>query len=77
MMTLIAAALAAATPTTPAQAPADAHAQHQHGMPGEAGQQHQMMSETGKECCCKEMMEKMHSGHDMGRMQDHQEHSGK
>lgn len=63
MMTLIAAAIAAAAPAaSPAGAPSD----HQ-----------QQMAQKGEECCCKEMMEKMHSGHDMGRMQDHQEHSGK
>jgi hypothetical protein len=76
MMTLIAAALAATAQAPPVQAPADAHAQHQHAT-GEASQQHQMMAGMTEECCCKEMMEKMHSGPDMGRMHDHSEHDGK
>ena len=63
MMTLIAAALAAAQPA-PAPPPADAHSQH---MPmGQNGQHEQM-----KMCdCCKDM-----AHHDMDRA-EHQGHSG-
>ncbi len=72
MLNLIPAALVAAAPAAPAQMPADAHAQH-HSAP-QGHEQHQKMAQMAKECCCKEMMEKMHSGHDMTRMQDHQDH---
>lgn len=68
IITMFAAALAAAAPAAPAP-PADAHPQHQ-SMPGH--QQHGDMAKM-KDCCCHEMMEKMHSGHGM---QDHQEHGG-
>jgi hypothetical protein len=68
MMTLIAAALAAAQPVS---APAaDAHAQHE-----QAPADHK-----GMDCCkdcCKEMMDKMHSGHDMKGMHDHQDHGAR
>ncbi|HET6536472.1 MAG TPA: hypothetical protein VFG41_09855 [Sphingomicrobium sp.] len=70
MITLIAAALAAAAPQA---APADVHAQHQQMAPAQGHQQHEAMKE---DCCCKEMMEK-HSGHDMSRMPDNQEHGGR
>lgn len=64
MIAMIAAALAA----TAAPAP----------MPPEHAQHHQMASQAGdmagmKNCCCKDMMEKMHSGHAMDRMHDHQD----
>ena len=71
MLNLIAAALAVAQPNVPADAQAQ-HAQHQ-----QSGQQgHAQHGKMAKECCCKEMMEKMRSGHDMDRKQDHQEHGG-
>jgi ribosomal protein L12E/L44/L45/RPP1/RPP2 len=75
MMNLIAAALVAAQP---AAAPADAHAQHaQHQQtPPKSHEQHKQMAEM-KDCCCKEMMDKMHSGRGKDGMQDHQEHGGR
>ena len=76
MMPLIAAALAAAAPATPTQIPADAHAQHQQMAPGQGHEQHQM-ADMGKDCCCKDMKDKMHSDHDMDGMQHHQEHGGR
>lgn len=69
MMTLIAAAIAASAPSAPMQMPANAPAMHE-----QQAQQHMAQMKEG--CCCKDMMEKMHSGHDMNRMQDHQEHHG-
>jgi hypothetical protein len=67
MMTLMIAAAVAAQPAPPA---------NPHGqMSPMQGQQ--QMAEMGEKCCCKEMMGKMHSDHDMDRMQDHQEQSGK
>jgi hypothetical protein len=69
MMTLIAAAIAAAPPSVPMQMPANAPAMHQQ-------QAQQQMAEMKDDCCCKDMMEKMHSGHDMDGMQHHQEHHG-
>lgn len=66
MMTLIAAAIAAAAPAAPAQMPSDAHAQHQQGQMAEM-----------KDCCCKDMMDKMHSDKKMDGMQDHQEHGAR
>lgn len=64
MISLIAAAvLAAQAPAAPSANPMDQHAQHQ----------------PAKDDCCKDCckdMEKMHSGQDMNRMQDHQEHGG-
>jgi hypothetical protein len=74
MLNLIAAALAVAQPSVPADAQAQ-HAQHQQA--GQKGhEQHGQMAKMGKECCCKEMMEKMRSGHDVDRKQGHQEHGG-
>jgi hypothetical protein len=70
MIMMIAAALAATAPATPAATPADAHAQHQQV------QQQGHMAQN-EQCCCKDMMEKMHSGHDMDRMPSRQEHSGR
>ena len=67
MITLIAAAAVAAAPTPPMQMPAHTPEMHQQHMAQMAGM---------KDCCCKEMMEKMHSGHDMDRMQDHQDQKG-
>ena len=69
MMTLIfAAAAAAAQPAVPAQ-PLDAHAKHQQA----AGQhQHGQMAEM-KDCCCKDMMAKMHESHQA----THEGHSGR
>lgn len=75
MMTLIAAALAAAqtAPATPA-ASTNPHAQHQQGAQ-QALMQHQQMAKMGEDCaCCKKMMEKMHS--EMKRMHDHREQGG-
>ena len=68
MITLIAAAAVAAAPAPPVQTPAHTPEMHQQDMAQMAG-----MKDC---CCCKDMMEKMHSGHDMDRMEDHQEHSG-
>jgi hypothetical protein len=63
MMTLMIAAAVAAQPAPPA---------NPHGqMAPMQGQQHEGMK---NDCCCKEMMEKMHEGQDMDRMHDHQEH---
>jgi hypothetical protein len=64
MMTLIAAAIAAAAPTAPAQMPSDAHKQHQQSQMADM-----------KDCCCKDMMDKMHSDMKMDGMQDYQEHN--
>ena len=62
MMTLIAAALAAAqpAPAAPATAAADAHTQHQ-----QMGQMGMMSEKEMADChkCCEEMMAKMHEGH--------------
>ena len=66
MISLIAAAIAAAAPAAPMQMPSDAHQQNQQGHVAEM-----------KDCCCKDMMEKMRSGHDMKGMQDHHEHGGR
>jgi hypothetical protein len=71
MMTLIAAAaLAAQAPTAPANEPMANHAQHQ---------QSAMAEKKGMDCCkdCCKDMDKGHSGHDMDRKQDHQEHGGR
>jgi hypothetical protein len=68
MMTLIAAAaLAAQAPTAPTADPMANHAQHHQAAPSEK-----------KDCCteCCKDMDKDHSGHDMDRMDNHQEHSG-
>lgn len=62
MMIMIAASLAAAAPATPAQH-IDAHAQH---MQMSGHEQHGQMADM-KDCCCKEMMDKMHgdrAGHE-------------
>ena len=74
MLNLIAAALAAAQPAVPVDAQAQ-HAQHQQAAQ-QGHEQHGQMAKMGKECCCKEMMEKMRSGHDANRTGDHQEHGG-
>jgi hypothetical protein len=74
MLNLIAAALAVAQPTVPAPAQAQPAQHPQSGQQGH--ERHGQMAKMGKECCCKEMMEKMRSGHDTGRKQDHQEHGG-
>ena len=69
MMTLIAAAaLATQAPTLPANSTAN-HAQHQESA---------MAEKKGMDCCkdCCKDMEKMHSGHDLERMPDHQQHGG-
>ena len=57
MMILIAAALAAAAPSAPAQ-PGDAHAQRH-----EMGQHEQHNDKDCCKDCCKDMMSKMHEGH--------------
>jgi hypothetical protein len=79
MITLIAAAIAAAAPAAapaaPMQMPADAHAQHQQAPQGH--EQHGQMAAMGDDCCCKDMMEKMHSGHYMDGKKGHQEHTGR
>lgn len=72
MITLIAAAIAAASPAAPMQMPANAPAMQQDQQHDQMGKMAQMKND----CCCKEMMEKMHSGQDMDRMQDHREHGG-
>ena len=66
MLNMIAAALAAAQPAAPAP-PADAHAQHQQmghqpGAMNSAPMKPGMMAGM-KDCCCKDMMAKMHQGH--------------
>jgi hypothetical protein len=65
MMTLMIAAAVAAQPAPPA---------NPHGQM--SPMQGQQMAQMKDDCCCKEMMEKMHSGQDMNRMQDHPEHGG-
>lgn len=62
---IFAAAVAAAQPAPVGTPAADAHAQ-QHKAP---------MAEM-KECCCEEMMKKMHDGQKMGGMQDHRGSGG-
>lgn len=72
MLNLIAAALVAAAPAAPAQ-PADAHTQHQQ-MGHELGQMKPgMMAEMKDDCCCKDMMAKMHDGQD----RQHKEHNNR
>ena len=66
MITLIAAAIAAAAPTPPMQMPSDAHSQHQQGQMAEM-----------KDCCCKDMMDKMHSDKKMDGMHGHPEHGAR
>ena len=70
MIYMIAAALVAVAPA----APADAHAQNaQHRQAAQqSGQKHD--AKMDEKCCCKDMMEKMHS--EMKGMHNHQEHSG-
>ncbi len=58
MMMMIAASLAAAAPAAPAQ-PMGAHVQH---MPMAGHEQHGQMADM-KDCCCKEVMDKMHGEH--------------
>ena len=58
MLNLIAAALVAAAPVPPAP-PADAHAQHEAMGDMKPGMPAQMKDD----CCCKDMMAKMHQGH--------------
>ena len=66
MMALIFAAAVAAAQPAPAgtSAPANPHARHM-------GEMAKM-----KDCCCEEMMKKMHDGQKMDRAQDHQGHQG-
>ena len=73
MLTMMIAAVAAAA--QPGAAPASQPVQHpQMQMDAHQGHaQHGQMADK-KDCCCKDMMEKMHSGHEMKGMQDHQEH---
>ena len=59
MMIMIAASLAAAAPAAPAQ-PIDAHAQH---MQMEGHEQHHGQMADMKNCCCEDMMAKMHGDH--------------
>ena len=62
MLNLIVAALVAAAPAAPAAPaqPADAHAQHgQMGAKQPGQMDHGKMAEM-KDCCCKDMMAKMH-----------------
>ena len=73
MMMLIAAAIAAAQPAVPASPPATAQPPHSHEMHMAQGGDHKAM-DCCKDCC--KDMEKGHSGQDMDRMQDHQQHSG-
>lgn len=68
MITLIAAAVVAAAPTPPMQMPAHTPEMHQ---------QHMAQMADMKDCCCQEMMEKMHSGQDMHRMEHHPEQKTK
>ena len=74
MLTIMIAAAAVAA--QPGSAPASPPAQHPHMMQMNAHQGHGQNGKMAdmKDCCCKDMMEKMHSGHDMKGMQDHQEH---
>lgn len=69
MMTLIAAALVAAQP---AAVPADAP-QHAPMMQMGAQQGHEQDGQMAdmKDCCCKDMMAKMHGGHPAAH-EDHQ-----
>lgn len=64
MLNLIAAALVAAAPAPPVASaqPADAHAQHQK-MDHQSGDKKPGMMAEMKDCCCKDMMAKMHKGH--------------
>ncbi|HET7606958.1 MAG TPA: hypothetical protein VFK28_12945 [Sphingomicrobium sp.] len=66
---------AAAVAAQPGSAPASPPSQHPQ-MQMDAHQGHAQSGKMAdmKDCCCKDMMEKMHSGHDMKGMQDHQEH---
>lgn len=73
MISLFAAALAAAAPAAPAATPAAAHAQHaqhQQGQP-QAAPGHGQAPQADGCHCCKEMMKKMHSGHDKPGQQQH------
>ena len=59
MMTLIAAALVAAAPAPPANAPAQAQPMNHPMGEMKSG----TMAEMKDDCCCKDMMAKMHDGH--------------
>ena len=61
MITLIAAALAAAQPTTAAAANPSPNARAQHQEMGHMGMTEKEMADCHK--CCEEMMAKMHEGH--------------
>jgi len=60
MMILIAAALAAAQPAVPADSQPQQAPMMQMG--AKSGEEHGQMAEM-KQCCCKDMMAKMHQGH--------------
>jgi len=61
MLNMVAAALAAAQPA-PSTPPADAHAQHQQ-MGHQPGAMKPGMMAGMKDCCCKDMMARMHGEH--------------
>lgn len=71
MMSLM---IAAAIAAQPAAAPAQQMPMQDGQMMDVNHRHHEAMKE---DCCSKEMMQKMHSGHDADGMQDHRSHGSK